>query len=51
MVKDPKPYYSSHDGYHYENGYRYENGDRIDRDGHRDANWCANHLDDEHCRP
>jgi hypothetical protein len=30
--------------------YRYENGDRIDRDGHRDANWCGDHGDDQGCR-
>ena len=30
--------------------YRYENGDRIDRDGHREAHWCDEHREDEHCR-
>jgi hypothetical protein len=39
------------DAYHYEQGYRYEEGDRVDRNGHRDVNWCASHLDDEHCKP
>jgi len=29
--------------------YRYENGDRVDRDGHREAHWCDDHRDDEHC--
>ena len=31
--------------------YTYERGDRIDRSGHREARWCDNHRDDEHCRP
>lgn len=35
----------------YDNGYRYENGDRVDRYGHRDPHWCANHPEDTRCHP
>jgi hypothetical protein len=34
-----------------DHGYRYEHGDRIDSYGHREAHWCDNHHDDDHCRP
>jgi len=44
VARGPGPY--DHD----QGTYRYENGDRIDRDGHREARWCDNHHDDEHCR-
>ncbi len=30
--------------------YRYENGDRVDRYGHHEAHWCAEHRYDDHCR-
>jgi hypothetical protein len=42
---------NANDNYHYDSGYRYENGDRIDQSGHRDVDWCAQHPDDEHCKP
>jgi hypothetical protein len=30
--------------------YTYDHGDRVDQYGHREAHWCDNHHDDEHCR-
>jgi hypothetical protein len=29
--------------------YTYDHGDRLDRYGHREAHWCDDHHDDEHC--
>ena len=39
-----------HEHYRYYDGYRYEHGDRIDRQGRREARWCEEHRDYEHCR-